>query len=190
MKTSSVVALVPVVALVSVFVSYVAVSPGIGKLKTKESLTVEFEVADSKLEVTAPACVGSKKGCIKIKKKNSGEIKFVFTDPSNTWQLSEFEICKGEVTTDADKANLDCKLGIWERLEFFVVEELTASLILTTSDSGIIDLSQLPPGTNQFYLLNQNDIKEDYFYTITACNAADDCISTDPPIENGGRGWN
>jgi hypothetical protein len=191
MKIISILILLIVLVLISVLGTSWYVSPGPGALKTPVTPMVEFTVAGNKLEVTAPDCTkGSKKGCIRIKKKNSGQIKYVFTDPSNTWRLSELKICEGKVATDADKAGLDCKLGMWDRLEFFVVEKLNQASILTISDKGVIDLSKLSPGADTFYLLDQNDIKEDYFYTITACRSADNCISTDPPIVNGGRGWN
>lgn len=190
MRISSVLVLIVIVVVATFLITPAALSPGAGKFKTPDELTVEFKADGDKLTVTSPDCSDSKKGCLKIKKNRSGIIKYVYSDPSNTWRLREFKICKGTVNTNAEKPALDCDLGLWERLEFFVVKDLNNASILNISDQGVIRLNQLPAGTKQFYLLDQNDIKQDYFYTIKACKIADEenCISTDPPIQNGGRG--
>ena len=161
------------------------------KPKKKDNFIVKFEVMEDedKLEITHPFCPNDKpKGCFTISKKKAGSIKFEFTAPDETWQLTEFEICKG-----TDSADLDCDLGIWERLDFFVVQDdddMTTFPVYPTSNKGIIDLTNQGVGSTEFYLLDQNSIKGDYFYKITACNSDDEpvCIDTDPPISNKGRG--
>lgn len=199
MKTRSVLILVVAVAMISVIATLIFSLTRISqpatdttKPKKPDKLTVEFKVAGSKLEVTAPACTGNKKGCFKVTKKNSGEIKFIFTDPGKTWQLTEFIICKG--TT---KDNEVCDLELWERLDFFVSEGAPWTDIYGTDSKGIIDLTAIKPGAvdsgpTKFSLLDQNAIKNKYFYTIKACKTTDstNCITTDPEIDNRGRNNN
>ena len=207
MKTRNVLILVVVVALISVIATLyfprdVTQPPNASKPKPEltdtskpkktDILTVEFKVLGSKLEVTAPVCTGNKKGCFKVTKKNSGDITFLFTDPSKAWQLTEFKICKG-----ATKDNQVCGLGLWERLDFFVSKGAPWTDIYNTDSNGIIDLTAIKPGVvdsgpTEFHLLDQNSIKNQYFYTIKACKTTDktDCITTDPEIDNKGRNNN
>jgi hypothetical protein len=157
--------------------------------KASDKHVVEFRVekiaSPSKLEITtAGASSCAKKGCFKIKNKNSGEITFNFTAPDDKWQLTEFKICKG-----TDKTSLDCKLTLWERLEFFGSQDLLGTNLLVTNLGGSIDLTSLLPGSRTFYLFDQNAINQKYFYQIKACHPSNSppCIETDPPIVNKGR---
>jgi hypothetical protein len=154
--------------------------------KTPDKPIVDFKVADGldKLEITAPVAGCTKKGCLKIKPKNAGEITFNFTAPDNDWQLTEFKICKG-----TDKSSLDCNLTLWERLDFFASNDGLGTSLLVTNIGGGIDLTSLPTGPTTFYLFDQNSIKQEYFYRIKACNPSNNptCIETDPPIVNKGR---
>lgn len=191
MNTKSVLFLSFGVALISIFATlYISarVSPPINVSgpKHKDEPTVEFKVADSldKLEITAPAAGCVKKGCFKIKKKNLGEITFNFTAPDENWQLTEFKICKG-----ADKSSLDCKLTLWERLEFFGSQDILGTDLFVTKMGGGIDLTSLPAGSTTFYLFDQNSVKQEYFYSIKVCSVSNtlNCIETDPQIDNKGR---
>jgi len=174
--------------IVSVLASLIGLTPlNTDKPKDKDNFIVKFEVREDedKLEITYPFCEDKPKGCIAIAKKKAGSVKFEFTAPDDTWKLTEFEICRG-----VDSLNLECDLSIWERLEFSVVkddDDMTTSPIFPTNDKGIIDLTGQGVGSTEFYLLDQNEIKKDYFYKITACNS-DKCIDTDPPLTNKGRG--
>ena len=204
MKARSVLILVVGVVLISVIATFYYCSSRIPPARVSDSkviltdttqpkkpdqLTVEFKVGDNKLDITSPVCVGNKKGCFKVTKKNSGQIQFLFTDPGKTWQLTEFTICKGTV-----KGSLDCNLKLWERLDFFVSKGAPWTDLYVTNSTGVIDLTALKPGAvdsgpTEFYLLDQNSIRAKYFYTIKACKVADrtECITTDPEIDNKGR---
>lgn len=201
MKIRSVVILVLVVALIAVVATMqfsqgrngVSNTGNIGSLTTdkpkkSDKTDVNFKVAGNQgsLEMTSPLC-GGKNGCFKVGKGKSGLIKFQFTDPFGGWQLTEFKICK----TQSDDS-LDCNLGVWERLDFFVSDDILGSNIFSTNSLGAINLKTLTPydeGKTEFYLLNQNAIKKKYYYTIEACKTGVSvvCITTDPTIENKGR---
>lgn len=201
MKIRSVVILVLVVALIAVVATMqfsqrkieIANTGNIGSLNTDkpkkpDKTDVNFKVADDEgsLEMTSPDC-GSKKGCFKVGRGKSGLIKFKFSDSFGGWQLTEFKICKIEPVN-----SLDCNLGVWERLDFFVSDDISGSNIFTTNSQGAIDLKTLAKSNEdetEFYLLNQNAIKKKYYYTIKACKTGVSkvCITTDPDIENKGR---
>ena len=191
MNKQGVLALTSGVAVISILATmYIvgSVSPPSGP-KTSDEHVVEFHVENianpSKLEITTAAASScAKKGCFKIKKKNVGEIKFIFTAPDNDWQLTEFNICRNTA-----KSGSDCDLTLWERLEFFASNDASGSSLYVTNGKGSIDISSLPAGSTTFYLFDQNSIKQDYFYHIKACNPNNvpECITTDPAIENKGR---
>ena len=164
--------------------------------------TIEFEVVGPEdkesLAITTQTsgsnCNNPKKGCFKVRRGKTGIITFKFTAP-DVWKLAKFEICKGTVENDSDKKGLDCDLGLWEKLDFFVSPDSRGSDILLTNSDGSIDLTALSDedsttNPREFYLLDQNAIKNQYFYSITACTDVNDpttCISTDPAIDNKGR---
>lgn len=191
MNTKSVLVLASGVALISVLATLyltARVSPPIvlAGPKIPDKPIVDFNVASGldELEITAPVSGCTKKGCFKIKKKNSGEIRFNFTAPDDNWQLTEFKICKG-----TDKTSLDCNLTLWERLDFFASNDDLGTSLFVTDNSGSIDLESLPAGSTSFYLFDQNSIKQEYFYRIEACHPTNvpNCIYTDPLIDNKGR---
>lgn len=190
MNTKGVLVLTSSVALISIIATFLltgGVSPPVpAGPKIPDKPVVDFEVATGldKLEITFPDSGCTKKGCLKIKNKNSGEITFNFTAPDDNWQLTEFKICKG-----TDKSNLDCNLTLWERLDFFASNDDSGTSLFVTNIDGSIDLTSLLPGSRTFYLFDQNSIKQEYFYRIKACNPDNDpiCIETDPPIVNKGR---
>jgi hypothetical protein len=73
-----------------------------------------------------------------------------------------------------------------------VSDDDEGSNVYMTNKNGQIDLSKLVPkasGKTEFYMIDQNTIRSNYFYTIYACYPVNstNCITTDPPIVNKGR---
>jgi hypothetical protein len=164
-------------------------APGWAMARTKNNLDIQYQVnsGETELEITAPLsnnCTNNsgKKGCFKIKKNKTGLIKFTFT-ADDEWYLTQFTVCKGNTKiTDACGANLNLD----ERLEFFVMDDAAGSNIFVTPASGQVDLTQLGADARVFYLLDQNTIKQEYFYNIQACKSPSECLTFDPPVENKG----
>jgi len=169
--------------------------------------TIKFEVVGPEdpedpedkgsLAITAQTsgsnCNNPNRGCFKVKKGKTGIITFKFTAP-DVWKLAKFEICK-DTPDDKQSDDLSCNLELWEKLDFFVSPDSGGSDILLTNSDGSIDLTALSrdgstTNPREFYLLDQNAIKNQYFYRITACKDVEDwatCISTDPEVDNRGR---
>ena len=122
-------------------------------------------------------------GCVAVPNGDTALITFRLTAPP-AWNFSKITICSG-----ATKASQDCNLEDWQRSEFFASDASPNSLPLFPSDLGVIDLAQLSPSLTEFVLYDFNSVQHDFFYTIEVCNpsATPQCISSDPPIENGGR---
>lgn len=121
-------------------------------------------------------------GCIHIDAGDMGLIVFKLS-AQPVWSLKEIEICKGSTNE-----NKDCNLNVWERMEFSATDD-SGSKILLPNANGVIHLKSLSEDLVKFILLDQNTIKQEYYYRVQACNSdTGDCLWADPPIENGGMG--
>jgi hypothetical protein len=85
-------------------------------------------------------------------------------------------------------------LSVEERLEFFIMKDKKGTKVLDTPETGEISLTGLagddenPANPTKFYLVDQNTIKQVYFYNIEACKTgSSECVYLDPPVENEGR---
>jgi len=161
-----------------------------GDLKTP---IVKLHVsASKKLHITTSSSAKCKRSkdpnCIMVPHLDEALIGFELT-PSSGWRFTEFKICVGDA-----KDTQVCELNEYQQVEF------DASLsggttILQPNEFGVIDLKPLSPDLTKaftsFNVLDHNWVKKDYFYSIKVCpigTTTVDCIWTDPPIENGGRG--
>jgi len=123
-----------------------------------------------------------RKGCIVVPKTDTALIKFELkTSPQ--WHFTQIQICNGDA-----KSGMVCTFKTWQEGEFYAIDK-DSTMKLRPNSSGIIDLRPLPGNQTEFYLFDYNSVAQDYFYTITVCNAdaAIPCIPVDPPLENGGR---
>jgi hypothetical protein len=126
-------------------------------------------------------------GCIHVAKNEIAIIEFRLLQSAN-WHLEEIEICKGN-----EKDSRDCDLDVWERLEFATLAGGGAIFSIPGED-GQVDLTGLGEGhaLSEFTLYDQNSFAQEFFYRVKACpntvdHPDDDCLWTDPPIENNGR---
>ena len=145
--------------------------------------TIELEIDDGTLQIVSQdkAKCESGPGCIEVGQWNIALITFKLKEPSG-WHFTKFEICTGST-----KASLSgCSLDRWARVEVFATDK-KASTFEFPDENGEIDLGSIAPDLSKFYLFDYNAVQQEYFYAITACNSAGDCVSTDPPIQNGGR---
>lgn len=187
------------VAIISVFATHAFISRGFfsssdpTEPKDKKEVIVKYKVSEdaSKLEVVSNdsgTCItDTKKGCVKIKKSDTGLITYTFENDDNAWVLRQFTICRGETPITI---KCGAELTLDEQLEFFVMSSSTGGTILLTPKSGEVKLTQLSgiEPLRTFYLFDQNTIKQNYYYNIQACNTETEvCLTLDPPVENRGR---
>jgi len=154
----------------------------------RHTIKLEVDTSSDELAIRTPGssrcrAVSPKAGCIAVGKSNTARIK-IQLQKSAGWYLTEFKVCLGN-----NKASQVCDLEEWQQAEFLITDT-NATGLLFPEENGVVDLTQLSSELTKFYVFNYNAAKQDFFYTIKACRAADDCVSTDPPIENGGRGRN
>lgn len=126
--------------------------------------------------------VDHRKGCIVVAMTETALINFELkTSPD--WHFTQIKICNG-----SSKSGMVCTFAPWQQQEFLATDS-AGSGKFWPNGSGEIDLTSLPGNQTEFYLFDYNSVAQDYFYTITVCNADSTpvCIATDPPIANGGR---
>jgi len=130
-----------------------------------------------------PGCKAATKpnGCIVVPRTDTAKINFELkTSPD--WHFTKMVICKGDT-----KDSQDCDLDLMDRAQF---DARTGNVPGINPDAkGVIDLTSLSPTLTEFNLHDENVKAQDYFYTLWVCDTDDpeNCIPTDPPIENGGR---
>lgn len=125
--------------------------------------------------------VDHRKGCLVVPKTDTALIKFELSE-SPLWHFKKIQICKG-----GTKLGMVCTFDLWQENEFYATDANETGK-LRPNGSGVIDLSALPGNQTEFYLFDYNSVPQDYFYTITVCNADNSvCPESDPPLENGGR---
>jgi myo-inositol-hexaphosphate 3-phosphohydrolase len=112
--------------------------------RARNEMTIEYAVNadETNLEITAPDldnCTnqGVKSGCFRIKKKNTGLVKYEF-NANDDWVLKQFTICEGE-TKITTSCNTDLTLD--EKLEFFIMDDNTGQTVLLTPSTGVVDLA-------------------------------------------------
>lgn len=124
-------------------------------------------------------------GCISVGRWNIALITFKLKE-SDGWRFTKFEICKG----DSKDSLSGCSLDKWAQAEVFATDKKASSFEFP-NEGGEIDLESIAPDLTRFYLFDYNAVEQEYFYRITACpNDGGQCLTSDPPIENDGRGWN
>ena len=143
-------------------------------------------VNKNKAEITTPGSSKckvqnqGKNGCVAFDHGETGLMTFKRTGPPS-WSFTTLEICK--LKTNGDK---DCKLNIWERFEFAVTDS-QGSKILIPDINGRVDLKPLSASLDEFILLDQNTVAQEYYYSVEVCPASGECAWADPPIENKGK---
>lgn len=120
-----------------------------------------------------------KNGCVAFEAGQTGLMTFKRTG-SPSWSFNTLQICK--LLENGEK---NCQLNVWERFEFAVTDDQNGSL-LVPSETGHVDLTQLSTSLDEFNLLDQNTVAQDYYYRVKLCSG-DTCSWADPPIENKGK---
>lgn len=154
--------------------------------KGVESEVVKLQVAGNpkRLQIVSGPnnrCMKKDKvGCVYVGKNMLGIITFRLLQ-SQQWALTEMYICNG------DRKPTDCKLSDIGIGEFTATHD---GLKASPSSAGLVNLTGLGEELSGFQLVNQNNVKADYFYWIQVCQKddSDNCLSLDPGIENRGVG--
>ena len=95
------------------------------------------------------------------------------------WVFASMQICKL-------KGNIqDCNLDLWDRIQF-PIKNKDGDKFLIPDEQGKVDLTVFG-NDDEFYLVNQNTVAQDYYYSVNVCNGGGVCTTVDPPVENGGR---
>ena len=117
-------------------------------------------------------------GCLRYLLDEFGEVKFQLNGPT-AWAFESMQICK------LDGNIQDCELDLWDRIQFAIKNE-AGDILLIPDEQGKVDLTVFADD-DEYFLVNQNTVLQDYYYSVDVCNNGGVCITVDPPIENGGR---
>lgn len=111
------------------------------------------------------------------------------------WSFTRMFICEGNTKA----APSTCSMGRLERLQFVAgTKDDEDERLQLPNKRGLINLRPLLPEDPQnndldvFFLYNANNTAKNYFYMLEACKGGGntECVRTDPPMRNKGRGSN
>jgi hypothetical protein len=156
---------------------------------------IELEViaSDTKVKIRAQSGPGKvdcrnslQKGCVKVPKGDTAEIKFDLEDSSG-WSFSRMQLVPGGNAAKFDFDELGKPLSGRERRDFSVA--IRANKIRKPDSDGIINLKTVG---DSFILYNNNVVKQTYGYQIEVCPDGKDsgdpaCLTSDPKIDNEGH---
>lgn len=121
-------------------------------------------------------------GCLNFQQDEFGEVKFELNGPSGPqpWVFVSIQICK------LNGGVRDCELDLWDRIQF-PIRNVDGDKFRIPDENGKVDLTFIG-GDDKFFLVNQNTVVQDYYYSVYLCRSGTNvCGTADPPIENGGR---
>lgn len=154
-----------------------------GKLKT-QVVKLQITGTPKQLKVIdgpTKGCMGPPsvtRGCVILDPGQVAVVEFRLLQAQG-YDLRRFWICAGD---DKPESTDDCALTADESAEFAV---LSAKGFDMPGTDGLVDLG----GVDGFFLGNQNQIEQTYFYLIEACvGNTNDCTILDPRVRNGGIG--
>jgi len=115
-------------------------------------------------------------GCIQVPKGDTARITFALPQVQG-WHLTKVTICEQGTTAP-------CRLSPAQMADFEFTRNGTGSS-QSPDRNGVVDLTALGADLDQFVLIDNNTVAQDYEYVIEACNTSG-CTTADPPLENGG----
>lgn len=172
-----------------------ACTPNVNQL-TLDAKEVKLKIRGNpkRLDIDEPPtkkCTGvseeRQRGCIIAELNQLTERDFRLLQ-AGQFHLTQFEVCPGQ-NKRADTSQ-PCSLDDTGRKEFIISHDLGVAM---PDANGLVDLTQFSADVEEFTLINKNSVRGDYFYRIQACPDGEtsthpDCIWTDPPVRNKGRG--
>jgi hypothetical protein len=166
-----------------------------------QTTQAKISVIDEGLKVTLipeRQCRNSKaQNCIQVPKDDVAKIDFELHESAD-WYFTKFTMYPVATSTEKDICNEEriegapaCYLSLWQRVEFGAIKrDDPNSQVLVPGPDGIIDLTNFDKnGVQAFSILNQNLLRQEYFYTVDVCmEGLTNCKPLDPPLKNDGKG--
>ena len=119
-------------------------------------------------------------GCVVAEEREVAWLSFELKGQEG-WEFTQMTICKGDT-----KSSLNCNLNVHDRREFEAYD--ASNIYISEPDkNGVILIPKGSEAATEFYLLDHNLKRQNYFYTLRACHPEHQCRDTDPPIINRGR---
>lgn len=127
-------------------------------------------------------CYNNKNGCMVFAKNETGKITFTMSGNDTGFHITEFKICEG--TAPPNPLGADCPLGIDNALDFYI-KDAEGGVRVPSTSSGKIEWNYTD-NVKTFVLNDRNLQEQQYYYMVTACNAAQHCPTADPILDNKG----
>lgn len=156
----------------------VAVNLKVKDQPSKQILLVDF-TKNTKCKENRPL------GCIRAVKGTTPLITFSFKGTNKDYFFTEIKICLGDVKPDPSDPGKACPLANAYGSQFAASKSGGSDWYPPDESNGAIDLTKISASLEEFVLIDHNLFEQNYFYIIKACKG-EECIYTDPPIENEG----
>ena len=138
-----------------------------------------FRVKTSPMPVNG--CKNKADGCMVFNHDETGKITFNMMANDGGYHITQLKICKG--TTPPADLNEICPLGA-NAWDFYVLNSINLPVIPDPLTGKI--KWKYTDTVKSFVLHNRNVLKQGYYYMVIACDASDNCIKADPPMDNRG----
>ena len=109
-------------------------------------------------------------------------ITFAMSGNDSGFHITQLKICMGAAAPDP--VEKDCPLPKENAEDFFVWDSNSLKRKPSTS-TGKIEWSY-DDKVKIFQLFDKNEVEQQYYYLVIACDADDNCPLADPPLENKG----
>jgi hypothetical protein len=127
-------------------------------------------------------CINSKKGCMVFQKNERAWVTFAMSGNDSGFHITQLKICMGAEAPDPiDK---DCPLPDKNANEFFVLDSNGLKGNPSTY-TGKFEWSYAD-NVKTFQLFDLNEVEQQYYYLVIACDADNNCPLADPPVDNKG----
>ena len=162
-------------------------------MKTKIPWTIKLLVTGNGSSATMNVntgpmngCINAQNGCMVFKKGEKGEVTFEMIGNHGNFHITQLKFCKGAAPPVPLSA--DCVLG--DNADDFYVEKPNGVKTNPDKNTGKI-VWPYSDGIKTFVLHNKNDVRQEYYYMVIACDGADpatsNCPPADPPLDNKGK---
>ena len=148
-------------------------------------LLVTGNESSARLKVnTGPmrGCINSKNGCMVFQKNERAWITFALSGNDSGFHITQLKICMGAAAPDP--IEVDCPLPSENAEDFFVLDS-NGSIHKLSTPTGKIEWSYVD-NVKTFQLFDKNEVEQQYYYLVIACDASNNCPLADPPLDNKG----
>jgi len=127
-------------------------------------------------------CFKTQNGCMYFDKGEKGVVTFELSGNHDDFYITQLKFCMG--ATPPGDLDADCPLEEDNAKDFYV-ENSSGVKVNPDTSTGKIKWNY-GDKIETFVLHDENNVKQEYYYMVIACNASNHCPKADPPLDNKG----